>query len=118
MDVKLEQQLSQQIQQILSAVSVSAIGVRELIPNALYVTGPATGTIPNKIKSFNIINLGLGGNNAAWSDIAVTGIVGITTINSGLKIFGYSIENDQNKIRGNIIVTPASGHIVLLQYLL
>jgi hypothetical protein len=117
-DEDLAQQITVQLQQILSAVSTTAVGQRYLIPRAKYVTGPAFSTIPTNTKAFNVINLGLDGLGKTFADIQVSGIAGITEIMAAIRVFGYTIENDNDVLRGLVTVTPAAGHIVLLQYMI
>lgn len=75
-------------------------------------------TIPDGIKAFNVINLGLNGTMNPLADIGITGVPGITAIPSKIQTFCFSIENDQNIIAGPIVITPAVNHKALVQYLL
>ena len=114
---EMGRQMTTQLQQILSAVSMTAIGVRKFTPRAGYVTGPSSITIPSGTKSFNIINLGLDGENQVFEPIEVDGIAGITEIHPAIRVFGYTIENDQDLLDGVITVMPATDHLLLIQYL-
>jgi hypothetical protein len=86
-------------------------------PHAEVVVGPATGTIPDGVKSFNIVNLGSGGDLADIQDLPITGIVGLTVIPKNIQTFAYSIENDENILAGPITITPVASHHVLIQYI-
>jgi hypothetical protein len=105
------------LRQIKSSAQVSAIGERRLAPHAFYVTGPASGNIPTDVKSFTITNLGESGSAVVFADVNVTGIAGITIMKAKIETIGYWVEDDQNIIKSNITVTPADGHMVLVQYL-
>ena len=113
-----KEQVEQLIQAIASAVIHTATYERRLTPHAQRVEGPATVTIPDKTKSFNIINLGAAGTGENRQDLLVSGISGLTAIPQLLQVFGYTIENDQNLIAGPIDVVVPDGHIVVIQYLL
>lgn len=105
------------VNQMVSATQTSAIGQRTYKPYYYTITGPTTGTIPTGVKSFHIINLGLNGNRVVFSDIGVTGITGTSVISKHIPIFGYKVEQDQNILDTQIVVTPAASHVVILQYL-
>lgn len=115
---EMYRQFTTQLNQILSAVEVTAIGKRRLKPHAEYVTGPDSVTIPADTKAFNIINLGMQAGNRVFNTIMVTGITGITEILPPIRVFGYTIENDLDVLQGEVIVTPAENHVILVQYLL
>lgn len=110
--------LMEQINKAVSGIQTLAIGVRTYRPHYYAITGPATGTIPDKVKAYNIINLGLGGNNKVFDDIAVTGIIGTTSISKHIRVLGYKVDNDQNILSSPIVVTPETGHVVVIQYLI
>lgn len=110
-------QVETKLNEIASSTQKLATEEKRLQPHGLLVIGVA-GVIPAKVRSFNIINLGLNGLYATFVDIPVTGITGITSISSYLKVFGYSVENDQDIIVGPVTVTPPANHHVLLQYLI
>lgn len=115
-----EKQIEVLLAQILSAVQKTALEIKTLVPHGelLIGDGATTLTIPDRVKAFNIINLGENGDSQVFLDIPVTGINGLTVVPKGLKVFGYSIENDQNVILGPIVITPPNLHHVLIQYLL
>ena len=120
MNTEIEQQLSLTMQKLMSGIEKLALEQKPLVPHARLIIGnaaPISDTIPDKCKSFNIINLGLDGLAVTFSFILVTGIVGLTEIPASIKVFGYSIENDQNYIVGPIVVTPSIDHHVIIQYL-
>lgn len=102
---------------MVSSMQTVAIGVRKYTPHYYLIVGPDTGTIPINVKSFHIINLGLGGNNIKHEDISVVGIVGTDIISKHIPIFGYKTESDQNILSSPIEVSPIAGHHVILQYL-
>jgi hypothetical protein len=85
--------------------------------HAEVVVGPTPGVIPDGVKSFNIVNLGSGGDLADVQDLPIAGIVGLTVIPKNIQTFAYSIENDENILAGPITVTPVAGHQVLIQYI-
>lgn len=116
MNFETEEQFKIFMQKVLSGVETIALRKIPVTPHAAVITN-TSGTIPTNIKSFNIINLGLNGERKTLSDIPVTGIVGLTAIPSSISVFGFSIENDQNHIVGPIVVTPATDHVVVIQYL-
>ena len=117
MTPQAEQMLLTVLTQLNSGIQKLALEEKRLSPHAEVLIGVA-GVIPDKVKAFNIINLGLNGLEVTFADIPVTGITGITAIPAPLKVFGYSIENDQNTIVGPITVTPPANHHVVIQYLL
>lgn len=106
-----------QVQQIVSALSLIALRRRELYPYAVYVTGPDEYSIPSGVTCFNIVNLGLDGDAVVFENIPITGILGTVEINKNLKEFSYSVEIEQNIIKGPITVSPESSHIVLIQFM-
>lgn len=104
-----------------SALQTIALGIRKMQPYCYKITGggsPGNLTIPDGVKAFNVINLGLNGLSATFADITVTGVTGISAIPKELDTFAFSIENDQNTIAGPITVTPAASHVIVIQYLL
>lgn len=115
-----DKQIEVLLTQILSAVQKTALEVKILTPYAELLIGDGATklTIPERVKAFNIINLGENGDSEVFLDIPVTGITGLAAVPKGLKVFGYSIENDQNVIAGPVEVTPPNLHHVLIQYLL
>lgn len=102
---------------IVSLLNEIALRNRKLQPYAAIKTDGTAQSVPDGIKAFNIINLGLNGEAVVFDDIAVTGITGITVIPKNMKVFGYSIENDQNQITGPIQVTGTNLHHIVIQYL-
>lgn len=97
----------------LQSIALRKIPVK---PCANKLIGPATFSIPDGVKGFNIINLGLNGAGATFADIPLTGVEGITAIPSQLDTFCFSLENDQNTITGPIVVSPPANHHVFIQY--
>lgn len=112
-----DKQLSVVLGQITGMLQEIAFRKRSLLPYAYLSTDATPLTIPDAVKSFNIINLGLNGDCVEFEPITVTGITGITSIPKTLRVFGYSIENDQNEIKGPIQVTGLNNHHILIQYL-
>jgi hypothetical protein len=111
-------QFSVACQQLVSAAAVLSLK-RPVTARAAYATNGAPFTLPDEVKSFCIVNLGLSALGVTFSNITVAGITGITLIYASIKEFSFSCENDQNYIKaGSIIVTPAVGHIALVQYLI
>jgi hypothetical protein len=112
-----EKKLEVLLTQMFSALQEIALRNRKLKPYAYLTTNGSALTIPDGTKSFNVINLGLNGSDFQHVDIPVTGITGLTAIPKSIRVFGYSIENDQNQVTGPIVVTPPNLHHVVIQYL-
>lgn len=111
-------QFSVTIQEFTSAIKLLALA-RPVIPKALYATNGTPGEIPARTKAFCIINLGASGLGVTFSDIDISGIDGITEILASIQEFSFTVEVDHNyfKTESPIIVTPAVGHIALVQYI-
>lgn len=118
MATELEKQISVNLQKIAAGVTKLATEKQVLVPTAELLTGGTPGIIPAGVRGFNIINLGVSGLGVTFNDIPVTGIAGITSIPKFLNVFGYSVEEDQDILKGPITVTPPATNHVLLQYLI
>ena len=87
--------------------------------NGVVATNAAPVTIPSNAKSFTITNLGLNGEAIVFSPIGVTGIVGTPTIPAVLDSVTYSVEEDQDGLNATtVVVTPAAGHQVWVQWVI
>lgn len=87
--------------------------------NGVVATNAAPVTIPSNAKSFTITNLGLNGEAIVFSPIGVTGIVGTATIPAVLDSVTYSAEEDQDGLNATtVVVTPAAGHQVWVQWII
>ena len=116
----LLEELNKRIRLLTSVATDTQTLLQEFIHPA-YTVGYAIATnaipvtIPDNVKSYSIVNLGLNGEGLTFSDIALSGDI-TTDIPAALNPFGSSVERGVIT-NSNITVTPVASHLVAVSWI-
>lgn len=75
---------------------------------AVVATNAAPVTVPANVKSFSVLNLGTDALGITYTDVVITGGLSDTIVGTSPELgFEYNVNEDQDALSGNVVITPA-----------